>query len=335
MIDMKMKLRLFIIGLVSAVVFSAVAEAKVPDIAAKPSREEDDTVRIMTIGNSFCVDAVDHYLWELASEAGKPVVIGNPYHGGCSLARHAKNIADDTPYYSYHKIWKDGKVHDLGKTTLQKVIDDEDWDYIIIQEQSALAGNFDSLKTSLPEILSFIHRHTGSGTRVMMMQTWAYPQNSDDPRFAEYGNSQQAMYQAITDATVKAVEMMDGLNKLSAQAQSLSSKAMKTMFLPIGTAVQNARTSSIGDNMNRDNKHLDYAHGRYAAALTVFGLVFGGEKYGISAMAPDGTDHKGKIKVLDMKFVPAGVDSRTAAAVKHSVADALARPYSVTDESAY
>ena len=41
-------------------------------------------------------------------------------------------------------------------------------------------------------------------------------------------------------------------------------------IIPSGTAIQNARTSFIGDHMNRDGYHLDLTIGRYTAACTWF-----------------------------------------------------------------
>ena len=43
--------------------------------------------------------------------------------------------------------------------------------------------------------------------------------------------------------------------------------------LPAGTAIQNARTSSVGDNFNRDGYHLQLVYGRYTAACTWFEAI--------------------------------------------------------------
>ena len=56
---------------------------------AKP--KDDDVVRILAIGNSFSVDALEDHFYELASAAGKKVIVGNMYIGGCRLKRHLKN----------------------------------------------------------------------------------------------------------------------------------------------------------------------------------------------------------------------------------------------------
>ena len=46
------------------------------------------------------------------------------------------------------------------------------------------------------------------------------------------------------------------------------------MIIPTGTAIQNARTSFVGDHMNRDGYHLDLKIGRYTAACTWFEKIF-------------------------------------------------------------
>ena len=40
------------------------------------------------------------------------------------------------------------------------------------------------------------------------------------------------------------------------------------ILIPSGTAIQNARTSSLGDTFNRDGYHLKRTYGRYTAACT-------------------------------------------------------------------
>lgn len=67
---------------------------------ARESLASKDTVRILSIGNSFSVDAVEQNLWDLGHEDGRVLIIGNMYIGGCSLARHLRNIKGDIADYS-------------------------------------------------------------------------------------------------------------------------------------------------------------------------------------------------------------------------------------------
>ena len=46
-------------------------------------------------------------------------------------------------------------------------------------------------------------------------------------------------------------------------------------IIPSGTAIQNLRTSPLGDTLTRDGFHLSYGIGRYIAALTFFKSLTG------------------------------------------------------------
>ena len=107
----------------------------------------------------------------------------------------------------------------------------------------------------------------------MLHQTWAYAADSDHSGFACYDNDQMKMYRAIVDANERAAGLV-GID----------------IIIPSGTAVQNARTSFIGDNMDRDGYHLDLLWGRYTAACTWFETLFGhvtGNGYAPQGMSGD------------------------------------------------
>lgn len=59
------------------------------------------------------------------------------------------------------------------------------------------------------------------------------------------------------------------------------------IIIPCGTAIQNGRTSSLGDTFNRDGYHLQLTYGRYTAACTWFEAVFGESVVG-NSYAPEG-----------------------------------------------
>ena len=45
----------------------------------------NDTIKVLAIGNSFSQDAVEQYLHELGEAEGITMIIGNMFIGGCSL----------------------------------------------------------------------------------------------------------------------------------------------------------------------------------------------------------------------------------------------------------
>ena len=74
----------------------ALCAAPLPSFSGNNAESQTPTVRILAVGNSFSEDAIDQYFHELCEAAGKRVIIGNLYIGGCSLERHLLNARTDS-----------------------------------------------------------------------------------------------------------------------------------------------------------------------------------------------------------------------------------------------
>ena len=247
---------LTIIGMAEGV--SSITSGKKRSISY-PVRVVPKTIRILAIGNSFSEDAVQNYLYELARAEGIEIVVGNLFIGGCSLETHLANARSDAPAYSYRKIGPDGKLTTRPNTSLDEALNDESWNYISLQQVSYLAGKFSSWEKSLPQLIRHVREkspHTGN-TTLMIHQTWAYAENSTHKRFADYGKDQMKMYKDVVDC-VSRVARLNGID----------------LVIPCGTAIQNGRTSSLGDTFCRDGFHLQRTYGRYTAACTWFEKIF-------------------------------------------------------------
>lgn len=256
---------------------------------------QQKTVRILAIGNSFSQDAVEQYLHELAEAEGISTIIGNMFIGGCSLERHVKNARDNAPAYAYRKIGTDGKKREKGKMSLEAVLADEDWDYVSLQQASPFSGMYETYEASLPELIEYVKARLPKKTKLMLHQTWAYASTSKHSGFKNYNCNQLTMYQAIADAVKKAAKA----NKIK-------------IVIPSGTAIQNARTSFIGDHLNRDGYHLDVKIGRYTAACTWFERIF-------------------KHNVIGNPYAPEGLDEARKAVAQKAAHAAIKHPYKVTD----
>ena len=258
---------------------------------------QQKTVRILAIGNSFSQDAVEQYLHELAEAEGISTIIGNMFIGGCSLERHVKNARDNAPAYAYRKIGTDGKKREKGKMSLEAVLADEDWDYVSLQQASPFSGMYETYEASLPELIEYVKARLPKKTKLMLHQTWAYASTSKHSGFKNYNCNQLTMYQAIADAVKKAAKA----NKIK-------------IVIPSGTAIQNARTSFIGDHLNRDGYHLDVKIGRYTAACTWFERIF-------------------KHNVVGNPYAPEGLDEARKTVAQKAAHAAVKHPYKVTELS--
>ena len=228
-----------------------------PDEPDTPEEPSDGIIRILAIGNSFSQDAVEQYLWNLFDAAGTEVIIGNLYIGGCTLATHIAKANADSPDYAYRKVVDGSKTEKSGYTMAQG-LSDEKWDYISFQQASGSSGVYSTYKPYLSQLMEYVSSHTQKKAEYMFHQTWAYAASSDHAEFPKYDKNQLTMYNAIVSASKSAVEE-HGIG----------------IVIPSGTAVQNGRSSYLGDSFNRDGYHLETTYGRYTAACTWFETISG------------------------------------------------------------
>ena len=225
---------------------------------------ERDTVKILAIGNSFSEDAIEQHLSPLVRAEGLDVIICNMYIGGCSIQRHVENLRGDKPEYRYRKFDVDGNVTEKWGYTLEKVLAEEDWDYVSLQQVSQDSG----------KPVEFVKARVPEDAVIMFHQTWAYAPGSNHGGFVNYDRDQMKMYEAI-------------VNTVNQEAPKVGIE----LIIPSGTAVQNARTSSLGKDLTRDGFHLSFTHGRYIAACTWLEAVLGvnpiGNTYCPEGMTPE------------------------------------------------
>lgn len=292
-----MTLKQLCAGLLSGILFTCFAVTGSAQTAAqeKPVPEQ---LKILAIGNSFSVDGME-YLWDIANAGGvKEVVLGNLYIGGCSLETHAKHIAAGNAAYTYYKN-TNGTWVSTASTSVQTAIADEEWDIITVQQASQYSG-MASTYSSLSSILDFLAT-AAPNADVYFHMTWAYQANSTHSGFANYDKDQMTMYNAIlgaVDEVIKPEEAILGI-------------------IPSGTAIQNLRTSYIGDTVTRDGYHLSHSHGRYTAALTWYAFFTGAS-----------------VDTID--WVPAdhATLKQDLPAIREAVTNAIATPFAVTPVTA-
>jgi len=217
----------------------------------------DGIIKILAIGNSFSEDALDYYLTELAIAGGKKLVIGNLYIGGAPLDLHLKNAREDAAKYRYTKIDERAQKTVTEQVGLARALADDDWDYVSFQQVSQLSGRHETINASLPELVRYVRGKVPAETRFVWHQTWAYQHDSKHGGFKNYNSDQRTMYDAI----------------MSASKQVLNSGLVQAV-IPAGTAIQNGRTSLLGDAFTKDGYHLQLDYGRFTAACTWYEKIF-------------------------------------------------------------
>ena len=266
----------------------------------KPDWDEDGVLKILCIGNSFSVDAME-WIAEIATDLGyTDFIFGNLYIGGCYIDRHIEEFEKNNPEYIYY-LEVGTSTTEAKKTTYRgytsaEAIASENWDFISLQQGSARSYAVEHYK-NLPVLIDYVKNICPTATLVWH-QTWAYAQWYANEK---YSITQENMYKGIVNCVKTSVMTNEEIE----------------ILIPSGTAIQNARTSYLGDNLNRDGTHLDYAIGRYIAALTFFAAVTDAD---ISAI------EWSPVNVDDA----ADVDAAARAVAIESVINALENPYEVT-----
>ncbi len=253
---------------------------------------EKKTIRILAIGNSFSVDAMEKHLWYILHSAGyEEIILGNLYIGGCSLDTHWNNARSQQPTYTYYStstgVWKQ-----VDNVDIMRGVNSGTWDIITVQQASPDSGKPETY-ANLSKLVDWL-REKQPRAKFYFHMTWAYQQNSTHSAFPNYNSDQMTMYNAIcttVQSKVLAVNTIQGV-------------------IPCGTTIQNLRTSSLGDTLTSDGYHLSNSYGDYAAALTWYCYLLNG--------SPE-----------DVTYRPSSIEDHFDE-IAESVVNAIKNPYKVT-----
>ena len=257
------------------VLLLAVAEVLLVAVR-QPAHNIPREMKVLCIGNSFSVDAVENNLVQLAAERGIDLTVGNLYIGGCSLEHHAMNMRGDSAVYSY-RLMKQDKAQQMftrevtDSVSILWALASDEWDVVTMQQASHYSGQWFTYEPWLSELIDSVRLHIQDKTKIYWYMTWAYQQDAKHPAFVpNYNGSQAYMYAEILGCNrqVLANHPFDG-------------------FIPGGIAVQQARATKLGDTFCRDGYHLSYTCGRYLMACLWLEVLTGQSAIGCTFM-PEG-----------------------------------------------
>lgn len=216
------------------------------------------SLKLLFIGNSFSDDTIQ-WMYESGRALGLDMLVENMYIGGCSLDTHYNNILYNNANYQWVHRVDNGWVR-TPSYTLSDAIMSQDWDFISFQQSSGVSGqtgSYVNLLGLMEETKNYLQDPTH--TQFVWNMTWAYQGDSNHSDFPKYNSNQMTMYNAICDAVQTAVMPLEDM----------------AAVIPNGTAIQNARTSYVGDHLTRDGYHLTMDLGRYIAGLNAIKTLTG------------------------------------------------------------
>ncbi len=264
------------------------------------------SLKLLAIGNSFSNNALE-YLPILAKELGiEEVIIGKLYVGGCTVEGHWSRAQSGADYESFQvnttgdASWT---TYPAGQRSLQFALELYDWDIITMQQGSPVSGMPDSLG-NLQNLIDFVNTNkTNPTAKLYWHMTWAYSQFSNHSGFANYGNDQMTMYNAIVDLSKNYIVPNENFAGI----------------IPAGTAVQNYRDDDADNKtiestyVTTDGYHLK-TYARVVASLTWLRTLTGLSLDDVTCRSND-----------TVKFARAHLKT-----IKKAANDAYLNPYEVT-----
>ncbi len=261
-----MKKKLASLLLVLAMLLPCLPITAAADEAAPNWAGDDGIIKVLAIGNSYTKDSF--YYFDQVEKVQDPddeikMVVGYLYQGGQPVSVHASNAVNNEPAYIYYKYdrstGKDSWQETPNATTLTGLLD-EDWDMISVQLSPAGATVND---TGLDTLLDFIKANkTNPNAKIGRHFTWAFAEayrytgSAKDAFINDFQADPLTLYKTIANTAKTCLETRDDIEFL----------------VPAGTTMQNLRDGIFGDNLQRDNYHLN-PFGRTMASYTWYAFL--------------------------------------------------------------
>ena len=229
-------------------------------------------INVLIIGNSFSFRSTgqsDASLGTLCVFAGLDAHIEIVGKSGASFDTLYGLFQNNTACEYHYENESNGTFTNLSGDgiTIRDALEKYPWDYIVFHQASASSGDYSTFSPGLDNLIRSARTIcTNEHIKVGLMETWAYADNNSTYPNATTGfDTQEEFYEAICDTYSQAVRDYD-----------------IDVLIPAGTAIQNARGTSLGTSFNdfalsaSDDVHINPA-GCVLTALAWFATIFGKE----------------------------------------------------------
>jgi len=275
-----------------------------------------DTLRVLSIGNSFSLDALSYVPFIMKAVAPEVYLkLGIMYIGGGSLENFCNAL--DTTAFRYY--WSHGAQpwDERLDVSLTEIIESQPWDVITLQQKSSISRDYSTYQPYLNQLIGWLDNHTSSAHEYAWLITPSYPEGLD--RLAPDTTSVQ-MFERILQC-VRNLQQDTGIEFL----------------LPCGTAIQNARTTPL-DSLGDLGHLFDYLHLQDGIPCLVEAYVATAAllaRYGLSDRVWADTtwvdQHWLRDKnIQEINGLPVGMSEENRAIAKQCAIKALENPLSIT-----
>lgn len=212
-------------------------------------------LHVLGLGNSYMADTAE-YLNGICQRLGVDNVnFQYTNQGGAPLSLWAGYTAqEDTHKFGLSTGIDGGSLYSSTARNLYSIFS-ENWDVVVLQQQSINADNYTTFVPHLAHLIGRIKEICpNKSVKIAFHMTW-------ETEYTNSGNTYSASYADIV-ATTKSM--------LADYGQSID------YLIPTGTGIQNIRATSLNDNVNNFSEndgmkwHLQVGVGEYVAACTFF-----------------------------------------------------------------
>lgn len=265
-------------------------------------------IKILAVGNSFARNAMEEYMWDMFKTGGyEDVKLGYMFFSGCSIAKHWEFISNNKSGYESYGKNENGEwnVNWEDANALNALLE-ENWDFVTFQQSPDYGGGPECCGDDqndyehFNDLIDWAYKNaTNPNMKVVYHMTWSFSKDCYLWSFDFHNKDQMKQYKDIVAATKKYVIPNKGV----------------TGLIPVATAIQNVRSSFMGDTFNNpanedDGYHLN-SRGCFVAALTWY-CYFSGQK------------------AVDASF-RGPMNEKEYAAIAEAVDNALSNPFEFTE----
>ncbi|MBQ2923381.1 MAG: DUF4886 domain-containing protein [Tyzzerella sp.] len=242
-----------------------------------PVKAAPKEVKVLSIGHSYSVNSCE-YLYEIAKSQGVEMTIGIAFRGNCPLRMHYEYLTNQVVYGEamgggyYQKYVPGGySATYADEYTLEEMLTDEKWDYIIFQDCLDTAGDWNVVSEWLlklyEKVQKIMREQQNTDVQYIYHEIWAMenieynPSAKEKVEFKKYNHDSDIMYKVVSETSKKAAENFE------------------FRLLPTGDAFQIARSTSMfdasqgGKILVADSTNHANDYGKYLAGVTWFETI--------------------------------------------------------------
>ena len=168
-------------------------------------------MKILSIGNSFSVDTMEH-LADVALDLGaEKVKMANLYFGGCSINQHWDKAKKDLAEYEYYV--NEGKGwNSKSCVSIRTAVTEEHWDWISIQHGTGDGGFYTRIESydNLAPLIEYVKELAGEDTKIAFNMTWVGEPTRIHHEIQYYNGNQLLIFEKIAELTKNVIANVKG-----------------------------------------------------------------------------------------------------------------------------